>query len=64
MGMGPKGGVRRGAAPEDPLQEAESAVKALREALDEQTKQRATNSLERALRRLKEGQKPDGTRPE
>jgi DNA-directed RNA polymerase specialized sigma24 family protein len=53
-GMGPGGGGRRGAAPADPLEEAESAVKALREAPDEETKQRATNSLERALKRLKE----------
>ena len=48
------GGLLKGAAPEDPVQEAESAVRALREAPDEQTKQRATVALERALRRLKE----------
>jgi RNA polymerase sigma factor (sigma-70 family) len=62
--MGPMGGVRRGAAPKDPVQEAESAVRALREARDEPTKQRATDALERALRRLKGGQEPDVTRPE
>ena len=76
MGMGPMGGATQGAgpmtgpgggsmgsvgaAPRDPVQEAESAVKALREARDEETKQQATRALERALRLLKEGEKPKG----
>jgi RNA polymerase sigma factor (sigma-70 family) len=51
MGMGPGG---PGMAPADPIQEAEAAVKALREARDAKTRQRATRALERALRRMKE----------
>jgi RNA polymerase sigma factor (sigma-70 family) len=43
----------------DPIQEAESALQALRKAQDPGAKQRATRDLERALQRLKEGQKPE-----
>jgi hypothetical protein len=56
--MGPPGGAMRGAAPADPVREAESALKALREARDEEAKRRATRALERALQRLKEREKP------
>jgi RNA polymerase sigma factor (sigma-70 family) len=43
----------------DPIQEAESALKALREARNQEAKQRATRALERALQLLKEPAKPD-----
>jgi hypothetical protein len=56
------GGPFKGATSEDPVQQAGSAVKALREARDEQAKQQATDALERALRRLKGGEQPDGAR--
>jgi len=42
----------------DPVQEAESALKALREARDEEGKRRATDALERALEKLKQQAKP------
>ncbi len=38
----------------DPVQEAESALKALREAKDEEARRRATESLEKALQKIKE----------
>jgi RNA polymerase sigma factor (sigma-70 family) len=45
----------------DPVQEAESALKALREAKDKEAKRRATESLEKALQKIKEQGKD--TRP-
>ncbi len=45
----------------DPVQEAESALKALREAKDKESQRRATESLEKALQKIKEQGKD--TRP-
>ena len=50
----------------DPLQEAEAALKALREARDTEAQRKAADSLEKALKRLREQQKkekPDAPRP-
>jgi hypothetical protein len=45
----------------DPLQEAEAALKALREARDTETQRKATDTLEKALQKLREQQKkPQG----
>jgi RNA polymerase sigma factor (sigma-70 family) len=48
----------------DPLQEAEAALKALREAKDQESRQRATERLEKALKKLKRQQPPKGRDPE
>ena len=42
----------------DPLREAESALKALREAKDKEGQRRATEALEKALEKLKHQTKP------
>jgi RNA polymerase sigma factor (sigma-70 family) len=50
----------------DPLQEAEAALKAMREARDTEAQRMAADSLEKALKRLREQQKkekPDAPRP-
>jgi hypothetical protein len=50
----------------DPLQEAEAALKALRQARDPEAQRKAADSLEKALKRLREQQKkekPDAPRP-
>ena len=50
----------------DPLHEAEAALKALREARDTEAQRKAADSLEKALKRLREQQKkekPDAPRP-
>ena len=44
----------------DPLKDAESALKALREAKDPEGKRRATEALEKALQKLKQQAKPEG----
>jgi RNA polymerase sigma factor (sigma-70 family) len=44
----------------DPLQEAEAALKALREAKDKDARQQATDRLEKALKKLKRQQSPTG----
>jgi hypothetical protein len=44
----------------DPLQEAEAALKALREAKDKDARQQATERLEKALQKLKQQQPPKG----
>jgi RNA polymerase sigma factor (sigma-70 family) len=51
--------LKEGAAP-DPLKEAESALKALREAKDQEGKHRATEALGKALEKLKQQVKPEG----
>jgi hypothetical protein len=43
----------------DPVQEAESALKALREAKDQEGRRRATEALEKALEKLKQQTKPE-----
>jgi RNA polymerase sigma factor (sigma-70 family) len=59
-GMPPAGGP--GAPPSmkgpDPVQEADAALKALRQAKDDESKRRATEALEKALERLKHEPKP------
>jgi RNA polymerase sigma factor (sigma-70 family) len=56
--------------PVDPAQQAEAALKALREAKDDAARQRAVDALERALRQLRERMRrapdfnPDKTAPE
>ena len=49
-------GVPPGQAKLDAVQEAESALKALREAKDTEGQQRATDSLGKALEKLKQQQ--------
>jgi hypothetical protein len=44
----------------DPLQEAEAALKALRDAKDKDARQQATERLEKALQKLKQQQPPSG----
>jgi hypothetical protein len=44
----------------DPVQQAEAALKALREAKDPEGKRRATEALERAVQKLKQQAKPEG----
>jgi hypothetical protein len=49
----------------DPTREAEAALKALRDARDEQAKRRAADDLEKAVRKLREPLKPaDPTAPQ
>jgi RNA polymerase sigma factor (sigma-70 family) len=48
-------------APPDPLAEAEAALKALRDTHDPEAQRRAADALEKALERLKERGKPQGT---
>jgi RNA polymerase sigma factor (sigma-70 family) len=55
-GGGPPMGVSPGQAKLDAVQEAESALKALREAKDTEGQQRATDSLGKALEKLKQQQ--------
>ena len=61
MGAGQEGaltgGVPTGLGAPDPVQEAESAVKALREAKDQEGKRRATEALAKALKKLREPMK-------
>jgi RNA polymerase sigma factor (sigma-70 family) len=58
MRMGPGPGTPGRTA--DPLQEAEAALKALREAKDKDARQQATERLEKALQKLKQQQPPKG----
>jgi hypothetical protein len=53
MGMG-AGGPPRGASPDE---EIDAAVKAIREARDEDAKRRAVDALEKALQRLRQQRK-------
>ena len=46
--------------PSDPLKEADAALKALREAKDQEGRRRATEALEKALEKLKQQAKPEG----
>ena len=48
------GNVRQVESADDPITQAEAALKAVREARDAQSRQRAADSLEKALKRLKE----------
>jgi RNA polymerase sigma factor (sigma-70 family) len=57
--------LRRKEMPADPTLETEAALKALREAKDEQAKRRAADDLEKAARKLRDQLKPaDPTAPQ
>jgi RNA polymerase sigma factor (sigma-70 family) len=58
MSRTPTGPGTPGGLVADPVQEAESALKALREAKDPEGRRRATEALERALQKLKQQTKP------
>jgi RNA polymerase sigma factor (sigma-70 family) len=61
LNLPPKpGGAPRKGADRDPLQEAEDALKALREARDPDGKRRAKEALDRALKKLNEQPQQEG----
>jgi hypothetical protein len=47
---------------DDPLAQAEAALRAIREASDTEARRRAADALEKALKRLKEREQPNGAR--
>jgi hypothetical protein len=52
-GLGGKAGAPPSRTQADPVQEAEAAVKSLRQAKDDESRRRATEALEKALEKLK-----------